>query len=125
MADFYGRALAFPPQPDGKGGLLTVEGPDAVASNIRAIISSMIGEHPFEPALGWPINVWAPIQDMDVAAQMITDAILNWEDRIRPESLRVDVLIGDEGTMNVDIRYVLRSEITARTLQQGFRLLKG
>jgi phage baseplate assembly protein W len=124
--DFLGRSLAFPPRPDGKGGLALVSGVAAVEDSLRAIITSLKGSHVLEYWLGLPSFVFDPIADPAAVSELVREAILNAEDRVDPETLRVDVGTGnasdfDQGYMPITVTYSVLGEATMRTLETGFR----
>jgi hypothetical protein len=121
MSNSVRRSLAFPPRPNGRGGLQTVEGVESVEDCMKAIMQSAIGEHPFEPWLGWPIDPFMVVSDADIISELVKEALINGEDQIDDRSLRVDVTIGDEGVLGITVFYSLRGETTGRTLQHGFR----
>jgi hypothetical protein len=98
-----------------------VEGIESVEDSLKAIMQSAIGEHPFEPWLGWPIDPFMVVGDTDVISELIKEALINGEDQIDDRSLQVEVSIGDEGVLSVTVFYTLRGEATSRTLQHGFR----
>lgn len=121
--EFLGTAIAIPLRPDGRGGLVLVRGVEAVEDHIRAIISSGKGEHPFEPWFGWPLDVFMPVQDIDVVCELVREAIIDAEDRIDHDTLQVRASLGDEGVLDLSIFYSIRGQATPRTLQTGFRML--
>lgn len=123
MRDTLGTSVAFPLRPDGRGGIALARGVDAVEDSIRAIISSVRGSHQFEPWLGVPLFVFRPIEDLLAIAEIFREAIIDAEDRVDPATLRVEVEISDEGTMQVAISYQIDGRQGERTLQQGFRTL--
>jgi hypothetical protein len=123
MADFLGRALAFPLQLNGRGGFKTVEGAEAVEHHLRALIESLKGEHLFEPLLGSNIEPFMVVHEGDLVAELVKDTILDWEDRIEENSLQVEAGIGDEGALVIYVFYQIRGEANHRTLAHQFRTL--
>lgn len=121
--DFLGTAVAFPMRPNGRGGLVLVSGVEAVEDSIRAIISTMRGSFQMQPWMGLPPFIFKPISDLYAVAEIIKDAIVAGDSRVDPDSLHVEVAIGDEGVMQVAVNYSVRGEATVRTLQRGFRTL--
>lgn len=117
-----GVTIDFPFRSDGHGGLVMAEGIAAVESHLRAIMVTQIGEHAFDPQFGWAIEAFMPIQDSDVIAALVKDAIEDWEDRVDPRTLQVEVAINDEGELLIQVLYQLRSDASPRTLAFGFRL---
>jgi hypothetical protein len=122
MVDHRDTTLVFPLQIDSSGGLATVSGDKAVANHMRTIIEACLYENPYEPLFGWPVQAFAPVGDADVIAELVKDAIIDWEDRIDDRSLRVTASIGDEGALQITVFYLIRNEATLRTLSHGFRV---
>lgn len=118
---FLGTALAFPPRPDGRGGMALVSDEAAVEDSIRAIIESPKGSHLMEPWLGWPIALFKHASNLYAIAEVIKQAIIAGDDRVEPDSLQVDVELGDDGEMRTAVTYSIRGQYDSRTLQHGFR----
>jgi hypothetical protein len=118
-----GTAVAFPLRPDGRGGIATVSGVDAVEDSLRAIIETIRGSHLFNPFLGLPAFVFQPIQDLAAVSEVIKDAIIDGDDRVDPDRLYVEVGIDESGFMPVAITYSILGDATERTLHHGFRVL--
>lgn len=123
MRTFLGTSLAFPLRSDGHGGLLLAVDELAVEDSIRATITTMRGSHRLEPWLGLPNFLFQPMPSVRAAAELIKEAILDAEDRVDPESLEVEVAVGDYGLSQVTVVYSIRGEATTRTLAQGYRQL--
>jgi hypothetical protein len=118
-----GTAAAFPLRPDGRGGIATVTGVEAVEDSIRAIIETMKGSHLFNPFLGLPPFVFQPMQDLAAVSEVIKDALIWGDDRIDPDTLFVEVGIEDSGFTPISITYSVRGDATERSLVHGFRIL--
>ncbi|MEW6209826.1 MAG: hypothetical protein AB1631_15790 [Acidobacteriota bacterium] len=118
---FLGTAVAFPLRPNGRGSLVVVSEVEAVENSIRAIIESIKGSHIMEPFLGVPSFAFKPIADLAAVGAVIEDALIWGDDRLEPDTLKVNVAIGDEGLMQVNIFYQIRGEAIDRTLEHSFR----
>ena len=125
ITDSLGTSLAFPLRPDGAGGLAVVSGVDAVEDSITAIINSLKASHLFEPWLGLPSFVLKPASHVVAISQAIKDALINGEDRIDPETIKVSVGSGDldAGSLSVSVTYSIPGDATTRTLETGYRVL--
>lgn len=126
--NFLGISLAFPPRPDGMGGLAAVSGPDAVDDSIRAIITSLKGSHQFEPWMGLPSFIFHPVPDTTLIAAVIQEAIVNGDDRVDPASIEVNANAGgpaglDSGRLIIQIRYRIKGTADSRTLDEGYRTI--
>lgn len=127
MADALnlGTSLAFPPRPDGKGGLATVSGIEAVENHMEAIISSKKGEHVMRPSLGVDSVAFKPGTPHEVVARCIREAIIDApEDRIDPTSLSIQVrdIVEDPHRLAVVMTYTLKGDSTPRSYETNFEL---
>lgn len=121
-----GTSLAFPPRPDGNGGLALVSGPDAVADHLRAIIETIRGSHAMEPWFGVPMLPFRPVSHAAAIAELIKRAIIAAEDRIDPEHLVVSAgTTGlDQGLLPIKVAYLIKGEASERTLAHGYRAIR-
>ena len=117
-----GRSLAFPPRPDGKGGLAIVEGAEAVENNIEAIISSKKGSHAFQPSLGVDPSAFRADTSPDVVGKCVRDAIIYAEDRINADTLSIQVNRPNADRRPIRVNYTIRGEITARSFETSIKL---
>ncbi|MGH9821741.1 MAG: GPW/gp25 family protein [Blastocatellia bacterium] len=121
-----GTSLAYPPRPDGRGGLATVSDEDAVRDHIIAIIESPRGSHLMEPWFGIPRLPFRSVSSFPALALTIKKAIILAEDRIDPDLLDVQIGVAsasqDPGLLPITINYVILGEATPRTLSRGYRL---
>src|SRR5690349_6746886 len=86
MSDFLGTGWAFPPRPDGRGGLGVASGYQDIEQAIRIILSTPIGQRVMRPTFGSRLHelLFAPAgpDTFGLAELYVTEALGFWEPRI-------------------------------------------
>ena len=109
---FLGRGFGFPLRVGPRGGLPWVEDAAAVERGIWIVLSVARGEMPMQPRFGCGIQelVFADntAASRAVVAQLVTEALSEWEPRI--DLVDVRVREGEEPTtMAIEIDYRIRA----------------
>ncbi|MEU0881735.1 GPW/gp25 family protein [Lentzea sp. NPDC005914] len=125
--DFIGRGLSFPVRTDATGSVALVDGDREIVESIRLILATAPGERPMRPEFGCAIHdlVFAPA-DSSTAGQMayeVRQSLERWEPRIDLTDVIVDFAEADNGTLLIDIRYVLRNTNDPRNLVFPFYVI--
>jgi phage baseplate assembly protein W len=119
-SSFIGRGWAFPLRVNATGGIGMVDRDRELAEAIRLILGTAPGERPMRPEFGCGIHeyVFAPGDGATAGriAQEVRTALERWEPRIT-----VDDVVGafdavDDGTLYIDVRYLVRSTNDRRNL---------
>jgi phage baseplate assembly protein W len=124
---FIGSGLAFPLRTDATAGIALVSGDREIIESIRIILGTSPGERPMRPEFGCAIHdfVFAPA-DANTAGQIAYEvriALERWEPRITLEDVRVDFALADQGTLLIDVRYLLRGSNDPRNLVFPFYVI--
>jgi len=110
---FLGRGFGYPFRPGARGGLPWVEDAAAVERAIWIILSTARGEMPMQPRFGCGIQdlVFADNTPATraVAAQLVSEALSEWEARIDLVDVRVREAAEGPTGMAIEIDYRLRS----------------
>ena len=129
MSDFLGTGWAFPPRPDGRGGIALVSGRDDIEQAIQVILSTPIGQRVMRPTFGSRLHelVFAPTtaDTLGLAELAAAEALGFWEPRI--EVLDVTASPGADGGEVLDllIRYRIKSTHDERSLVYPFYRIPG
>lgn len=124
---FIGAGWAFPLRVDARGGIALVSREREIVEAIRLILGTAPGERPMRPEFGCAVHeyVFAPA-DENTAGQIafeVRAALDRWEPRIEV----TDVLVGfdaeAEGTLYIDIRYLIRGTNDPRNLVFPFYVI--
>src|SRR5436190_20263574 len=111
-AQFLGRGLAFPIQPDGVGRLRYAEGQAHVEQSLKLLLLTSLGERVMRPGLGCeaPRLVFTPgsVQYLRLVETSIRDAIAEWEPRVEVGEVVAEALPGTENSVVVNIGYEIR-----------------
>ena len=133
--DIIGTGVAFPLRVDRGGPVALSSGVDDVEEAIKLILGTAPGERPMRPEFGCGIHDFV-FESMDASAlgkieHEIRDALDRWEPRI--EVLDVDLapwqtsggdgLAPADGTLLIDITYVLRATNDVRNLVYPFYIV--
>jgi uncharacterized protein len=125
---FVGRGWAFfPMRTDVTGGVELVGRDREIQEAIRIILGTAPGERPMRPEFGCAIHdfVFAPA-DAGTAGQIayeVRSALDQWEPRIRVQDVLVTFEEAAEGTLHIEIRYVIRGTNDPRNLVFPFYVI--
>ncbi len=113
-ADFLGTGWAFPPRFDvGGAGVAMVSGHDDIAQSLAILLATRRGERVLREDFGCELGdfLFGEISQHMVGQvrDLVSDAILHHEPRIRLDELRVSAERAGEGVLLVDIDYTVRA----------------
>ena len=123
---FVGRGWAFPLRTDATGSIALVAREREVDESIRLILGTTPGERPMRPEFGCAVadQVFAGA-DATTAGRIayeVRSSLDRWEPRVDV----LDVAIsfdGNDGTIYIDVRYVIRGTNDPRNLVFPFYLI--
>lgn len=129
MSDFLGTGWAFPPRPDGRGGIALVSADEDIRQAIYIILSTPIGQRVMRPTFGSRLHelVFAPAnaETFGRAELYVQEALTFWEPRIE----LLDVIARTEPerdhVMLIEIRYRIKSTHDERSLVYPFYRIPG
>ena len=114
-ANFIGSGWAFPPKPDGRGGIALVSDNEKIKQAIWVILGTPIGQRVMRPTFGSRLHelVFAPLnpETLGLAEMYVQDALNFWEPRI--EVLDVKARVAP------DRAHVLLIELNFRRIGTG------
>ena len=131
-----GRGWAFPPQIDEYGRVALVKDFEEISQAIRIILETSQGERVMRPEFGCRLYelLFAPVnlETMALARQYVEDALLMWEPRINLVEVNVFDPFAEsanyqarEGTLEIEIKYEIKSSGDQRSLVYPFYLIPG
>lgn len=125
--DFIGSGLAFPLHADATGSVALVSGDREVVESIRLILGTAPGERPMRPAFGCAIHdlVFAPADAATAGriAYEVRISLEHWEPRVTVSDVSVSFAEVDQGTLLIDIHYLLRGSNDPRNLVFPFYVI--
>jgi phage baseplate assembly protein W len=129
MSDFVGTGWAFPPRPDGRGGIALASGHEDVAQAIRIILSTPIGQRVMRPTFGSRLHelvfAEANADTFGLVERYVVEALGFWEPRIDV----LDVIAAADpfqpARLNIHIHYRVRASHDERSLVYPFYRIPG
>jgi phage baseplate assembly protein W len=125
---FVGRGWAFfPMRADVTGGVELVGRDREIQESVRIILATSPGERPMRPEFGCAIHdfVFAPA-DAGTAGQIafeVRSALDRWEPRITVQDVLVTFDEAEEGTLHIQVGYVIRGTNDPRNLVFPFYVI--
>jgi phage baseplate assembly protein W len=124
---FIGAGWRFPLHTDQTGSIALVTRQRKIEESIQLILATAPGERPMRPEFGCAINdfVFAPA-DAATAGQLafeVRAALDRWEPRIDIVDVAVRFDAVDQGTLYIDIRYLVRGTNNPRNLVFPFYVI--
>lgn len=128
--DFLGRGWAFPVSLDRQtGSVATAQFEDDVKQAIRIILGTAPGERVMRPDFGCGIYDLAfEVIDSATLARIgsvVTDALTRYEPRIELINVEVDPYRAEEGVLEVNVEYRVRSTNQTGNLVYPFYFREG
>ena len=126
---FIGKGWSFPPEfTKGNTGIKIVTGQEDIEQSLYILLSTRLGERFMLPDFGADLNIllFEPI-DEDLQKRlddMIRGAILLYESRINVDDIVFDHIM-EEGIVNIDIQYTIRTTNTRTNIVYPFYLHEG
>jgi phage baseplate assembly protein W len=124
-----GKGWAFPPQPDGRGGIALAAGASEIDQAIEVILGTGPGQRVMRPDFGCKIHdlAFAPINanTLGLVQRYVEEAVAWWEPRV--ELLEVEVQTDPSlravGKLIITLRYRVRATHDERSLVYPFYLI--
>ncbi|HAN77009.1 MAG TPA: hypothetical protein DCQ31_04150 [Bacteroidales bacterium] len=126
---FIGKGWSFPPEfTKGSTGIKIVTGQEDIEQSLYILLSTRIGERFMLPNFGCDLSILL-FESMDEGLQkrledMIRGAILLYETRINVEKIVFDYRV-DDGLVNIDIQYIIRTTNTRTNIVYPYYLNEG
>lgn len=126
-ADFIGKGLTFPLRVDHTGRFALTRGPEDIEGSIRTILCTAPGERVMRPEFGcriWDL-LFEPINanTLGLMAQAVRDALSQWEPRATVAEVVVQPDPDREGSVFIQIDYVMRATNDRRNLVYPFYVI--
>jgi phage baseplate assembly protein W len=122
--EFLGSGWSFPLGVDGRGGIRLAHGERDVAEAIYIILSTVPGERRMRPEFGCRIHelTFAPMEagTRSMMRHYTIEALRRWEPRIEVTEVRVYRHPHVDGTILIDVDYILRATNDERNLVYPF-----
>jgi phage baseplate assembly protein W len=124
--EYLGQGLAFPLQISQQGGIALARGSHDIEQAIRIIMGTIPGERVMRPEFGCRIHelIFAPnnATTRGLMAHYVEQALLRWEPRITVQEVNVSSDPGHDGTLLVEIRYLIKDSHDRRSIVYPFYL---
>jgi uncharacterized protein len=118
--EFIGSGWAFPMKTTATGAIALVSGDQEIQEAIRIILATAKGERPMRPDFGCGIHdhVFSPADGTTAGliGYEVRNSLARWEPRITVLGVKVSVDRAQEGTIYIDISYVLKGTNDPRNL---------
>ena len=121
-----GRGWAFPPKPDGRGGLALAADTNELEQAITIILGTGLGQRVMRPDFGCKIHdlAFAPINahTLGLVQRYVEEAIGWWEPRVDLVEVQVetDASIRAVGKLLIHLRYRIKGTDDERSLVYPF-----
>jgi uncharacterized protein len=129
MSEFLGSGWAFPPRPDGRGGIALVSGVDDVERAIQIILGTPIGQRVMRPTFGSRLHelVFAPInaETLGLAEMYVQEALTFWEPRIELLDVSASSAPDRPHVLLIVINYRIKATHDERSLVYPFYQIPG
>lgn len=120
MSDFIGTGWSFPFAFEPGGSVAMVSGTAKLEQAMRLILSTYPGERPMRPRFGSTLRDYAfdgaSAHKAAEIADVVKDAIEQWEPRVDVADVEVYPDQGRPGLLYIDIRYVVPGTNSPRNL---------
>ncbi|WP_424639596.1 GPW/gp25 family protein [Embleya sp. AB8] len=117
---FIGRGWGFPLRVGPTGGIGMVERDREIEEAIRLVLGTAPGERPMRPEFGCGIHDYVFATGDGATAGRIAHetrvALERWEPRIEVTDVLIALDSIDEGTLYIDVRYLVRATNDVRNL---------
>jgi len=129
VSDYLGKGWAFPPRPDGRGGMGLVSGNDDIVRAIHIILITPIGQRVMRSTFGSRLHelVFADInaETLGLAELYVKEALTLWEPRIEVLNVHSEPDPAHHGVLNIAIGYRIKATHDERSLVYPFYRIPG
>ncbi len=129
MSSFGGTGWAFPPRPNGRGGIAVVSDDDKIAQSIFITLSTPIGQRVMRPTFGSRLHelVFAPSnpETLGLAELYVKEALEFWDPRVEVPQINADVDPSNSNTLLINVQYRVKATHDERSLVYPFYQIPG
>ncbi len=129
MSSFAGTGWAFPPRPNGRGGIALASDDDKIAQSIYIILSTPLGQRVMRPTFGSRLHelVFMPAnpETLGLAELYVKEALEFWEPRIELTHIDADVDPAKPHALLIHIQYRVKATHDERSLVYPFYQIPG
>ena len=126
---FIGSGWAFPPRPDGRGGIALVSDDEKIRQAIWIILGTPIGQRVMRPTFGSRLHelVFAPLnpETLGLAELYVQDALNFWEPRIELLDTHARVAPDRAHVLLIEVQYLIKATHDERSLVYPFYQIPG
>jgi phage baseplate assembly protein W len=126
---FLGRGLSFPPAVDTSGQVAMVAYEQDIRQSLQIILATNHGERLMRPEFGAGLRDFvfepADLSTMHRLQQRVQEALIDWEPRIRVNSVDVSLDASTRSTLSISITYTVRATNNIANLVYPFYLLES
>lgn len=129
MSDFLGSGWAFPPHPDGRGGIAMSTEYTNIDQAIKIILGTPIGQRVMRPTFGSRLHELVFAQSnpttWGLAELYASEALRFWEPRIEVIDIVAETNPEDRELLNVYVQYRVKASHDERSLVYPFYRIPG
>jgi Bacteriophage baseplate protein W len=129
LSDYLGKGWAFPPRPDGRGGIGLVAGVDDIVRAIYIVLGTPIGQRVMRSTFGSRLHelVFADVnaETLGLAEMYVKEALAFWEPRIEVVDVHAEPDPGDHAILSIAIAYRVKATHDQRSLVYPFYRIPG
>ena len=129
MSDFLGTGWAFPPRPDGRGGIALVSDDEDIRRAVDIILGTPVGQRVMRPTFGSRLQelVFAPLDadTLGLAEMYVQEALRFWEPRIEVLDVVARVDPQQRNVLLIEISYSVKATHDERSLVYPFYRIPG
>lgn len=127
--DFIGTGWAFPPHPDGRGGMAVASDDEKIRQAIRIILGTPIGQRVMRPTFGSRLHelVFAPLnaETFGLAEMYVIDALRFWEPRVEVTDVIARTSPEQPSMLMIEVQYQIKATHDQRSLVYPFYRIPG
>lgn len=127
--DFIGTGWAFPPHPDGRGGMAVASDDEKIRQAIRIILGTPIGQRVMRPTFGSRLHelVFAPLnaETFGLAEMYVIDALRFWEPRVEVTDVIARTSAEQPSMLMIEVQYQIKATHDQRSLVYPFYRIPG
>lgn len=130
--DIIGIGWSFPPtfvKAGNAGDLMMTDGKEDIDNSLHILLNTAFGERVMRPEYGCDLRkfLFDPVNANMQAyiKKIVEEAILYFEARIRPEDITVDVEQINEGRLEINVVYTIKSTNSKSNYVYPFYLKEG
>jgi uncharacterized protein len=118
--DFVGAGWAFPVGVDSRGAIALARGTDELEQAMQLVLMTYRGERPMRPAFGSLLRDFvfsgATLENAAAIETDVRETLLRWEPRVDVTGVEVTPDPVEQGTLYIDIHYVVKATNDRRNL---------